>query len=537
MKRVCINLLAILAVAVSCNKEKDVETISGNGSHSISATIVEDDTKTTYTTDGAFSWVSGDKISYIVKSSSTNKYDRYQYSTTGSGSNVTFSGTAPSGEWSAIDYAFYPYIGDSGYTGNTLDKVSSTTFQAQLYGTIKAYSDRLKGIVPMIGKKVSTDPSGTVDNYHFYPVTGVLKLSFSGLPATASQIRLDVPAAATYPLNGIFNIDTSREIPEIKATDVATGYAQKYLNFDYSSANDVFYIPLPTGTIPAGALSVSVSDGTDNLYSVTNKTDIVISRGVITELPSITVPSIKVKIYGSADDPKAAIYFSGDVAYVKYSSTMTTNYGPSNTCSTSGTILSLPKGYNYKWPFQYQAYNSSDETIGDLQILYYYSITTTGISEVCKQFTSATSDIGLSDSKVPSFTNNDPFSATTPTITFEVSDDTTKGSIMVTEFCGISGKVYASYVDYQTASGTPDQEPPQIVTNNEVFCTAGGNDYTLKEGSNATARFAVKTTKYGTPTVYGQNADLVCWGTYVGLYSTAASAWGPRVTYFFDPED
>ena len=538
MKKIVFSLFALMALTISCNKEPAEMNSSepeDGAIHTISASIQQGDSKTTYTSEGVFSWSSGDYISYIVKSKSTNKHDRYTYSTTESGLNATFIGSAPSGEWEAIDYAYYPYDGESGYINNTFDKTASTSLQAILYGTIKAYPDRLKGIVPMIGKKVSDDASGTVDHYHFYPVTGVLKLSFTGLPATASQIRLNVPDAATYPLNGTFNVDTERAIPEIKTTDVSSGYPLKYLNFDFSNSSDAFYIPLPTGTIPAGKLTVSVTDGTNSLYSVTNKTDIVLTRGEITELPSITVPSLKVKFSGAADDPKATIYFSGDVAYVKYSSTMTTAYGPGNTCSTSGTVISLPKGYNYKWPFQYQAYNSSDETIGALQIAYYYSITSTGKTEVCKQFTSATSDIGLSDSKVPSLTNNDPFSATTPTITFAVSDDATKGNIMVTEFCGVPGKVYASYVDYQTSSSTPKQNPPQITTNNEVFCTVGGNNYTLKEGAYASARFGVKTTVYGTPNVYGQDADLVCWGENVGLYSSAGG--GPYVHWYFDPAE
>ena len=72
---------------------------------------------------------------------------------------------------------------------------------------------------------------------------------------------------------------------------------------------------------------------------------------------------------------------------------------------------------------------------------------------------------------------------------------------------------------WETASGTPAQGLPQIVINNDVFCTAGGKDYVLKEAYYDGARFAVKTTKYGTPSVYGVNADLACWGGVVGLYS------------------
>ena len=540
MNKVYLGILGLIAVLLcSCNKQSSYEpkviTISAS---------IDEDTKSTYTDAGVFSWVNGDEISYILRRDSDDIYNNNTLATNQSGTSVTFTGSTSASGYTAVNLAFYPKIRESGtyvnndakYVKNTLLLVNnSTTLKATLQQPIAAYPDRAKGIIPMIGKKTGEDANNEVEKYHFYPVTGVLKVSFTGLPATATQIRLDMPDNATYALNGGFNIDTSRETPEIKESDcVGTKWGQKYLNFDYASSDDAFYFPIPTGTIPAGKLTVSVSDGTNVLYAVTNKQDIELVRGEITELPSITVPSVKVKVTGTPTSPKAQFFFSGDVAYIKYGNTMTLAYGPSETVSTSGAVVNLNHNFNYKWPLQYQAYNSSNEEIGGLQIIYYYTLTDTGISEVCKQFTSATTDIGLNDSKVPTYTKN-TIGGDNPTITFEVSDDATKGNIIVSEFCGIPGKVYGCYVDYQTASGTPEKDYPQIETFNSVFCTVGGNDYTLKEGGNAVARFAVKTTKKGTPSVYGVAADIACWGEYVGLYSESAG-WGPFVQWFFDPE-
>lgn len=543
MKKILLSLLAIAVVFVSCKKEaSSVAPSQSSKTITISASC-DDVTKSTYTEAGVFSWVYGDEIGYVLKKdSSPNNYDRNTFYTAGSGSTATFTGSVSSG-YSHVGLCVYPKIrkigdlvnNDAAFVNNTFDiDNTQTTLKGVLAGTIKAYPDRLKGIIPMIGVRSEVDASGTVEHYHFYSVTGILKVSFTGLPATASQIRLTVPDAATYPLNGTFNIDTERAIPEIKATDVSTGYELKYLNFDYAGSDDTFYIPIPTGTIPAGKLTVSVTDGTNVLYAVTNKQDIELVRGEITELPSITVPSVKVKVTGTPTSPKAQFFFSGDVAYIKYGNTMTLAYEPSKTVSTSGTVVDLNHNYNYKWPLQYQAYNSSNEEIGGLQIIYYYTLTDTGISEVCKQFTSATTDIGLSDSKVPAYTKN-AMGGDAPTITFEVSDDATKGNIIVSEFCGVHGKVYGCYVDYETSTGTPVKNYPQIETFNGVFCTVGENDYMLKEGNNAVARFAVKTTIKGTPSVYGVAADIACWGEYVGLYGGSAG-WGPFVRWFFDPE-
>lgn len=546
MKKILLSLLAIAAVFVSCKKEaSSIEPEQSSKTITISASC-DDVTKSSYTDAGVFSWGYGDEIAYILCYTDDNTYNNNTLATnavTGS-ANATFTGSTTASGYTASDLAFYPQIRKSGtyvsqldkYVKNSLAVVKSvTTLQATLQQPIAAYTDRLQGIVPMIGRKIGEDASGTVENYHFSPVTGVLKVSFTGLPATATEIHLDMPDNATYALNGNFNIDTSRDPLEIKESDcVGTKWGQKYLQFVYASAADAFYFPIPTGTIPAGKLTVSVTDGTNVLYAVTNKQDIELVRGEITELPSITVPSVKVKVTGTPTSPKAQFFFSGDVAYIKYGNTMTLAYEPSKTVSTSGTVVDLNHNYNYKWPLQYQAYNSSNEEIGGLQIIYYYTLTDTGISEVCKQFTSATTDIGLSDSKVPAYTKN-AMGGDAPTITFEVSDDATKGNIIVSEFCGVHGKVYGCYVDYETSTGTPVKNYPQIETFNGVFCTVGENDYMLKEGNNAVARFAVKTTIKGTPSVYGVAADIACWGEYVGLYSGSAG-WGPFVHWFFDPE-
>ncbi len=170
----------------------------------------------------------------------------------------------------------------------------------------------------MIGKKTGEDGSGTVEKYHFSPVTGILKVSFTDLPATATEIHLDMPDNSTYALNGNFNIDTTRDPLEIKASDCAgTKWGQKYLKFVYASASDAFYFPIPTGTIPAGKLTVSVSDGTNILHSVICKQEIVLTRGEITELPTISVCPVTVTASGTSSAIIANLTFEAPTAKAK----------------------------------------------------------------------------------------------------------------------------------------------------------------------------------------------------------------------------
>lgn len=555
MKKIFTLLFVFSALLIACSKVEMGTDEAEKGTKEFHIRAISEDvlTKTTYElTDGMynFSWHSDDKIGVQMIKKADSSFDMSKFSNTSvAGPNADFS-AAGNASYDLGNYAFYPcrYPSDYNtftYEGNSIWYSQSQTDLAylktgtavadqaeadaaakatvRLFGTITEDAANPMRHIPLIGIR-----KGETTDFSFKAATGVLKLTLKSLPATATQIRLD---ATGYALNGYFVFDTNGEIKESYKKE---GYGQKYMNITTSGDSErAFYFPIPTGTIPAGKLTVSVTDGTNVLYAVTNKQDIELVRGEITELPTIDVPSVKVKITGTPTAPKAKFYFSGDVAYVKYRNTMTLDYAPNTDITTSGTEINLAHDFNYKYPLQYQAYNSSDVAIGGLQILYYYALAETGISEVCKQFTSANSDIGLSDSRVPELTNNPPFSATVPTITFAVSDNILKGNIIVTEFCGVEGKVYGSYVDYQTASGTPVQNPPQIYVDNSVFCNIGGKDYILKENNYSCARFAVKTTKYGTPVVYGVNANLVCWGESVGLY---ADSWGPFVHWFFDKE-
>ena len=208
------------------------------------------------------------------------------------------------------------------------------------------------------------------------------------------------------------------------------------------------------------------------------------------------------------------------------------------TISTSGTTVNLEHDFSYQYYLGYKAFNSSDEALGELVTMRYYAITSTATSEVCKQFTSANSDIGLDGSKIPAYEPSG-MGGLSPTITIEASDDTRKGNIMVTEFCGLSGKTYGYYAQY--ANSTVKQAAPQImITNTEgtPFCTIAEDDYYLHEFGQTYVRFAVKTTDVPTVSAYGKTADFCGWvdGT-IGLSDWAANKWGPYVNYFYDITD
>ena len=526
MNKVYLGILGLIAVLLcSCNKQSSYEpkviTISAS---------IDEDTKSTYTDAGVFSWVNGDEISYILRRDSDDIYNNNTLATNQSGTSVAFTGSTSASGYTAVNLAFYPKIRESGtyvnndakYVKNTLLLVNnSTTLKATLQQPIAAYPDRAKGIIPMIGKKTGEDANNEVEKYHFYPVTGVLKVSFTGLPATATQIRLDMPDNATYALNGGFNIDTSRETPEIKESDcVGTKWGQKYLNFDYASSDDAFYFPIPTGTIPAGKLTVSVSDGTNILYSVTCKQNITLNRGEITELPSISITPCPVTISASGTSSAiiANLTFETPTATAKVvlansistgqtlidngNSAVQTLTGTGSTSALDGTNVTN-SGLCY---IVVRTYNSSDKVRGTYSLPVYY-LTNTDYSNIVGVFSGTSS------------------------LTIAPSDNVETSNAMITEFDGTAATtnvygIYSSSVFTATPSSWQASRFGKDGNNHDLVLATGmySDVYYMVAGSstNLTLNFTgssfssgakLGTAYYNSGYYYYTNR---CWGTFSG---------------------
>ncbi|MCR5017334.1 MAG: hypothetical protein K6A64_00870 [Bacteroidales bacterium] len=150
---------------------------------------------------------------------------------------------------------------------------------------------------------------------------------------------------------------------------------------------------------------------------------------------------------------------------------------------------------------------------------FYYLIPTDGTA-LTKTFTAPTSAEckAAGSTRTPDFYFNSTYFSkpSVYSMTLAVSDDLTKGNVMVTNFAGVSGKAYG----YYNASATFF-----TLFINEPFCNVSGTDFYLREyypnvGTSdgqdyrGTARFKLNGTYYG-----GVNNGIACWGGYFGLYT------------------
>ncbi len=366
MKKIFTLLFVFSALLIACSKVEMGTNEAEKGTKEFHIRAISEDvlTKTSYElTDGMynFSWHSDDNIGVQMIKISDSSFDMSLFTNSSSAGPVaTFSATG-SATHSLGNYAFYPCRYPNGSSGFYYDSkyiyfsTSQTDLSYLKTGTAVASQDeadaaekatvRLFGTItedaanpmrhiPLIGIK-----KGETTDFSFKAATGVLKLTLKSLPATATQIRLD---ATDYALNGYFVFDTNGEIKESYKKE---GYGQKYMNITTSGDSErAFYFPIPTGTIPAGKLTVSVTDGTNVLYAVTNKQDIELVRGEITELPSISVKSPSITISGASTDPLLSFTKDGLSSVNKFCACISNSATNNFAIYPTGLVFSLASG-------------------------------------------------------------------------------------------------------------------------------------------------------------------------------------------------
>ncbi|MBQ9410310.1 MAG: hypothetical protein IJU21_01745, partial [Bacteroidales bacterium] len=426
-------------------------------------------TKSAYDLAGStysFKWVTSDKVLAQTYNGATYSGDLFT-AVAGGSNTATFAGTLADG-YNLATYAFYPndgtgalsYTTNFSYLNNEINPVavnadvSAESATVVLAGTITENKAYPMAHIPMIGEK---DGSG---NYAFTACTGILKVTIADLPVATTQVRLDMPDNATYPLNGNFVFDVNKEVKSAYSIG-SYKWGQKYMNITVEGSEDSdsdglvdsprsFYFPIPTGTIAAGKLTVSVYDGSSVRYSVTNKVDITVAKGTVTGLPTLTYRENKMLITGTATSPVLNFYHTAETvrlrAHISTSEThnlseytagltFTTSPVVYNLTSWSGTDKLTNSGkYYLHWVALNDHKTAAEvESDGGLDgssfVVAYGTVPFHYIKSSDQTALAGQYDVEYSSSTLD-------FPADAKTLTFEASDDISKGNLMLTEIFG-----------------------------------------------------------------------------------------------------
>lgn len=280
MRKLFISALALTALfAVSCNKEIDNPAEPAGRPISIRATL-DDATRTAYEGEKTFSWVAGDKISLKVIKDDDQTMDVITLTTNESGTSVTFSGSLPDG-YTASTEAFYPKGTGDGYYYSSDLALQKESGHLRTWGTITPDLANPMGSIPLIGQEVE---EGT---FAFKTCTGILKFTVSNIPADTYFFQLDAPDGTA--LNGNFSYGSDCTL---YMENVETAWPQKYVSFTPEAEGETrdFYLPIPVGTIPEGAVVSVTSSSRGNIPVATTTKAIEVVRNKVIRIPVVTVP-------------------------------------------------------------------------------------------------------------------------------------------------------------------------------------------------------------------------------------------------------
>lgn len=253
MKKTFVLFAAFVAcIALSCSKigepakEEVIDPVTGMKTVTITATIDEPETRTSYAdVSGDFSWTAGDEISVLCTDGNV-----YTFTATSTAATSTFTGSLPEGVGLG-NRAFFP--ADAGHD-----------VDGYLYHIpeSKDISGHTSADIPMVGTL-----SGKV--YSFSHCCGATKLTISNIPSTITKVLITV-SHPSLKLSGSFSIFTSggyyRWNPVAAGSESEKVFSRKVA---VSSNTASIFIPYASGEDWWGTNTVNVI-GYDALDTPTN---------------------------------------------------------------------------------------------------------------------------------------------------------------------------------------------------------------------------------------------------------------------------
>ena len=282
MKRSFISILAAAGILLSGCSMEEVPSKEGV----IRAVMENDETRTSVTDEGKFTWSADDQIWLGTTSGSV-----IGTLSTGAGTaNATFSYGSFFGEMTGK--AVYPYNSGHSVKGEVLDMVLPASYD--LGTSLQNTNAALYGV----------NVDGTLKFNH---LAGVMRFKFKNVPAGVNQFVITLDKK----INGTFKADLTADYPvlETSATEVE---AEKTVTFNFDAlaqtSDIMLYVPLPIGTYNSLGLALNKSD--ESVWTYSNTVTNTVTRKKLILMPTVTLSgSIGGDLEGE-DTPAEAVNLS-----------------------------------------------------------------------------------------------------------------------------------------------------------------------------------------------------------------------------------
>ena len=319
-----IRLFSVVALAMagllssSCAVE---ESESPKGS--IRAVMEGEQTKTSVTDVGSFTWSAGDEV--------------WLHTTSGS-----VVGTLSSGEGTAFaSFAYDTFIGEltgrAIYPYNSGHSMSGDELVFVFPASYDLGSNYTNTNAAMYGVKAG-------NAIRFTHLGGVMRFKFKNVPAGTDKFQITLDKK----INGTFTADLTADLPMVEtvASDDVSGKTVT-LNFDpLTSVSDIcLYIPLPVGTY--NSLNLDIWAGNESVWTYSNDVTNTVNRKTLLLMPTVTIGG---EIGGETDNDEPEMGDSGEGCEPQegdYVDEYGINHGPG---IQIGEIVWAPVNCGYKAP-------------------------------------------------------------------------------------------------------------------------------------------------------------------------------------------
>ena len=308
---------------------------------SIVAEMETDQTKTSVTDEGTFTWSNGDQV--------------WLHTTSGSVAGTLSSGAGTSSAQFTYGAYFGSMTGKAVYPYNAGHAVSENELSIVLPASYYLGSSLTNTNAAMYGVNVG----GTI---RFNHLAGVMRFKFKDVPAGVNKFTITLDKK----INGTFTADLTADYPVIETSSSSTAAEKTItLNFNALTAkSDIsVYVPLPIGTY--NTLELGLYDESQSVWTYSNTVTNTISRKTLKLMPTVTLGgSIGGEIEG--DDAENLIDYIDEYGEnhgpgVKIGETV---WAPVN-CGYHKTDFKY--GKLYQWGRKYgQGYDESDASVPEI---------------------------------------------------------------------------------------------------------------------------------------------------------------------------
>ena len=261
MKYRLFTLLALSGVLFSSCVKENLPAEGG----SILAVMENDDTRTSVTDEGVFTWSEGDKVWLHTTSEGV-------VGTLSSGAgtaSANFSYGSYFGEMTGK--SVYPYNEGHSISGDVLSVVMPSSYD--LGSALTNTNAAMYGLL-------------SDGRLRFNHMAGVMRFKFKNVPAGVNKFTITLDKK----ISGTFTADLTEAFPVIETSDDAAE-AEKTITLNFTALTETsdiaLYVPLPLGTY--NSLELGLYVGNQSVWTYSNAVSNTISRKSLILMPTVTL--------------------------------------------------------------------------------------------------------------------------------------------------------------------------------------------------------------------------------------------------------